>query len=119
MENMAQAHKKTSTAGTGSAATQCPFYRLLHTFLGNLPMNDRSLVQESFQLDMVERLPRMQRLLPQDRHQKRRAAQTPEMSRRLTSLASPSEASTSQASTPAASAEQGRARKSKADIIYR
>ncbi|KAK8780756.1 hypothetical protein V5799_017903 [Amblyomma americanum] len=50
-------NKKACIAGTGSAATQCPFYRRLHTFLGNLPMNDRSLVQEIFKLDMVERLP--------------------------------------------------------------
>ncbi|XP_077545978.1 uncharacterized protein LOC144158758 [Haemaphysalis longicornis] len=57
MENLAQAHKKASNAGTGSAATECPFYKRLKTFLGNLPMNDPSLVQESFQLDMIERLP--------------------------------------------------------------
>ncbi|XP_075539193.1 uncharacterized protein LOC142573848 [Dermacentor variabilis] len=125
MENLAQAHKKASTAGTGSAATQCPFYKRLHTFLGNLPMNDRRLVQESFQLDMVERLPEGAEIVaPRPPSEAPSSADTVnvEVSTSLasTSLAPTSEASTSQASTPAASSEKSHTRKRRpADIINR
>ncbi|KAK8787804.1 hypothetical protein V5799_022420 [Amblyomma americanum] len=106
MENLAQAHKKASTAGTGSAASQCPYYRRLHMFLGNLPINDRSLVQESFQLDMVERLPEDAEIIASGP-----PSEAPSSPDAGNIEASTSLASSSEASTPAASAEQGRARK--------
>nr|XP_054930697.1 uncharacterized protein LOC129386637 [Dermacentor andersoni] len=107
---------KASTAGTGSAATQCPIYKRLHTFLGNLPMNDRSLVQESFQLDMVERLPEGAEIVasrPPSEAQSSPDTLNVEASTSLasTNLAPTSEASTSQASTPAASSEKSHTRK--------
>ncbi|XP_077521350.1 uncharacterized protein LOC144132652 [Amblyomma americanum] len=70
-------------------------------FLGNLPINDRSLVQESFQLDMVEQLPEDAEII----------ASGPPSEAPSSPDAGNVEASTSEASTPAASAEQGRARK--------
>ncbi|XP_075547082.1 uncharacterized protein LOC142580134 [Dermacentor variabilis] len=111
MENLAQAHKEASPAGTGSAATQCPFYKRLHTFLGNLPMNDRSLVQESFQLDMVERLPEDAEIVASRPPSEAPSSPDTVNVEASTSLASTSEASTSQASTPAASSEKNHTRK--------
>ncbi|KAK8771344.1 hypothetical protein V5799_025421 [Amblyomma americanum] len=79
-------------------------------------MNDRNLVQESFQLDMVERLPENAEIIasgPPSEAPSSPDTGNVEASTSLasTSLASSSEASTSQVSTPAASAEQGRTRK--------
>ncbi|XP_037554791.1 uncharacterized protein LOC119431378 [Dermacentor silvarum] len=116
MENLAQAHKKASTAGTRSAATQCPFYKRLHTFLGNLPMHDQNLVQESFQLDMVERPPEGAVILASGLPSEATSSPDDGNVKASTSLASTSQSSTSQsstshASTPVASAEQGHTRK--------
>ncbi|XP_077557150.1 uncharacterized protein LOC144172270 [Haemaphysalis longicornis] len=56
LENLTQLFKAISKAPTGSAATECPFYDQMK-FLGRLPMNDPSLVEESWQLEVVEEAP--------------------------------------------------------------
>ncbi|XP_077545913.1 uncharacterized protein LOC144158712 isoform X4 [Haemaphysalis longicornis] len=119
MENLAQAHKKASNAGTGSAATECPFYKRLKTFLENLPMNDPSLVQESFQLDMIERLPEGAEVValgplptapssPGDAKASSHTWTSQAWTNEVANIDTPaSEPSTSQAPSPAPTADQG------------
>ncbi|XP_077497705.1 uncharacterized protein LOC144108316 [Amblyomma americanum] len=53
METLNQQYRKRVRCSTGSGAIQWPYFYRLHRFLGSLPCNDASLLEKSFQLEVV------------------------------------------------------------------
>ncbi|KAH7954522.1 hypothetical protein HPB49_019367 [Dermacentor silvarum] len=53
IENLGQQYRQKGKTATGSAPVSWPYYSRLHRFLGSLPANDLSLVEESLQVDVV------------------------------------------------------------------
>ncbi|KAH7967129.1 hypothetical protein HPB49_022960 [Dermacentor silvarum] len=53
IENLEQQYRQKGKTATGSAPVSWPYYSRLHRFLGSLPENDFSLVEESLQVDVV------------------------------------------------------------------
>ncbi|KAH7949603.1 hypothetical protein HPB49_012665 [Dermacentor silvarum] len=53
IENLGQQYRQKGKTATGSAPVSWAYYSRLHRFLGSLPANDLSLVEESLQVDVV------------------------------------------------------------------
>ncbi|KAH6937357.1 hypothetical protein HPB50_026998 [Hyalomma asiaticum] len=59
MENLNKHYRKIRRCGTttGSKGVEWPFYWHLHGFLGTLPINDESLVEENVEIPVVQEAP--------------------------------------------------------------
>ncbi|KAH6926035.1 hypothetical protein HPB50_013030 [Hyalomma asiaticum] len=59
LENLNKHYRKLRRCGTttGSKGVEWPYYWLLHSFLGTLPVNDSSLVEESVEVPDVNETP--------------------------------------------------------------
>ncbi|KAH6920161.1 hypothetical protein HPB50_028851 [Hyalomma asiaticum] len=59
LENLNKRYRKLRRCGTttGSKGVDWPYYWLLHSFLGTLPVNDSSLVEESVEVPEVNEAP--------------------------------------------------------------
>ncbi|XP_064475535.1 uncharacterized protein LOC135389414 [Ornithodoros turicata] len=54
IESLTKEYRALARCGTGSAAITWPYFRKIHGFLGTLPVNDLSLVEESIQLPELQ-----------------------------------------------------------------